>query len=352
MDIRVTGQVLTRRASEMYTDAKRVDRLRDKVAKVSRSSVMDSVPSSCRSKLGKITRKMDEQTDTLSQMGSALNTAADMYDKTESRILVNHLSRYIGATFVDPFAYGQIGEGVSLGGSGVSFGVAGFSAGLNLEFFRQIRDLIGSATLSFPGILTTIDKIDSILTDIDEGKFVIAEASGELESKLYSTTGSVSGLDYEVYGGKLSADGYVQLTNGTIALAASAEYVAAGATGTYESEFGTTRGTVEAGVIEANVDARLDLASGDIYASGDVGVYAGKASVSHSGSVSGVDYSVGVEGTVGIGAHFDVGIQDGVINFDVGAAVGIGGSIKFSLDIGGIAENISGGVEGLFGWVF
>ncbi len=61
---------------------------------------------------------------------------------------------------------------------------------------------------------------------------------------------------------------------------------------------------------------------------------------------------------IGIGAHADIGYKDGVFKCDIGASLGIGVSLDFEVDIGGIvntvcekAEAVWTGVKNLFkGW--
>lgn len=56
---------------------------------------------------------------------------------------------------------------------------------------------------------------------------------------------------------------------------------------------------------------------------------------------------VGVKGSVnvGIGAHADVGYRDGVFKVDIGASIGVGGSVSLEVDIGGMVDTISDAAE-------
>ena len=51
---------------------------------------------------------------------------------------------------------------------------------------------------------------------------------------------------------------------------------------------------------------------------------------------------VGVKGSVnvGIGAHANFGYKDGVIKCDVGASLGVGGSVALELDVGGMVDTV------------
>ena len=52
---------------------------------------------------------------------------------------------------------------------------------------------------------------------------------------------------------------------------------------------------------------------------------------------------VGVKGSVnfGVGAHADFGYKDGVIKCDIGASLGVGASVGFEVDIGGMVDTVA-----------
>ena len=56
---------------------------------------------------------------------------------------------------------------------------------------------------------------------------------------------------------------------------------------------------------------------------------------------------VGVSGSVsvGVGAHADVGYKDGVFKFDIGASIGLGGSVGSEVDIGGMVDTVCDAAE-------
>lgn len=51
---------------------------------------------------------------------------------------------------------------------------------------------------------------------------------------------------------------------------------------------------------------------------------------------------VGVSGSLnfGVGAHADVGFRDGVFKVDIGASLGVGASISFDVDVGGMVDTV------------
>lgn len=73
--------------------------------------------------------------------------------------------------------------------------------------------------------------------------------------------------------------------------------------------------------------AKAEATAADISGSAGMNILGGEVGV--SGSVS-----------VGIGAHADVGLKDGVFKFDVGASLGVGASVGLELDIGGMVDTV------------
>ena len=51
---------------------------------------------------------------------------------------------------------------------------------------------------------------------------------------------------------------------------------------------------------------------------------------------------------VGIGAHADVGYEDGVLSFDIGASFGFGASIGFEVDVGGTIDAVKSSAKSAF----
>ncbi|MCX4267223.1 MAG: hypothetical protein OSJ62_00960 [Lachnospiraceae bacterium] len=104
------------------------------------------------------------------------------------------------------------------------------------------------------------------------------------------------------------------------------------------------------GKVEAKADATAGLYDADgkwnpnLYAkvSGEaiIAEVSGKAGV----NVLGAD--VGVEAAVnfGIGAHAEFGYKDGKFSMDIGASLGLGGSVKLEVDIGGMVDAVKGKV--------
>ena len=81
---------------------------------------------------------------------------------------------------------------------------------------------------------------------------------------------------------------------------------------------------------------------------------AAEASVKGGIKVAGADVGVKASVNVGIGAHAEAGYKDGVFSLDIGASVGIGGSVKLEVDVDGMVDAVCGKVQSawsaLTGW--
>lgn len=62
-------------------------------------------------------------------------------------------------------------------------------------------------------------------------------------------------------------------------------------------------------------------------------------------TVLGTEAKVSGSVNIGIGAHADVGYEDGVLSFDIGASFGFGASIGFEVDVGGTIDAVKSGAK-------
>lgn len=121
--------------------------------------------------------------------------------------------------------------------------------------------------------------------------------------------------------------------------------------------------SVDAGKIGANAGAGVGIFNADgnfdpkLYAGASAELIGGEISGKVGGEIAGVD--VGVEGSLnyGVGAHANVGYNDGKFSFDIGASIGVGASVKFEIDVSGAvdavtetASDVWSGITDLFGW--
>lgn len=96
--------------------------------------------------------------------------------------------------------------------------------------------------------------------------------------------------------------------------------------------------------VQANVEAKAEAIAAE--AEGSVGVNVLGGEVGVKGSVN-----------IGIGAHAEIGMKDGVIKCDIGASLGVGFSVGLEVDVGGMVDTVTDaaksaweGVKGWFNW--
>ncbi len=97
--------------------------------------------------------------------------------------------------------------------------------------------------------------------------------------------------------------------------------------------------------LSAEAAAGVTAKKGEVHASASAEADLFKASGSVGGEVCGA--KVGVNGSVkvGIGAHADVGIKNGVVKCEIGAAIGLGVDVGFEVDAGGLINAASDACE-------
>ena len=117
-------------------------------------------------------------------------------------------------------------------------------------------------------------------------------------------------------------------------------------------------GNVTVGEVNANAKASVGLfdENGEIdprlKASASAEAIAVEAKAEAGVTVLGTEAKVEAGVNVGIGAHADVGYEDGVFSLDIGASLGIGASIAFEIDIGGTIDAVKKKAKsGLLSWL-
>lgn len=137
----------------------------------------------------------------------------------------------------------------------------------------------------------------------------------------------------------------------------------------------TASGQGRLGSENLNVNANVDIAAGKVaaeagvtasvfgkdgklnpqlHASASAEAIAFEAKGRAGVTVLGIDAGVTGSVKVGIGAHADVGIVDGKLKVEVGAALGIGVDIGFDVDVGGAVKSVCGAAKSVWdtvtGW--
>lgn len=98
---------------------------------------------------------------------------------------------------------------------------------------------------------------------------------------------------------------------------------------------------------DASARAQLGIVDGEVAARVSASAEFNVAEVGVEGGVDvlGVKGKVGAEASVGIGAHADIGYSDGTLVVDIGASIGVGGSVYFELDVKDAVNNVVDGAQ-------
>lgn len=168
--------------------------------------------------------------------------------------------------------------------------------------------------------------------------FGYAEAHGGISGGFYITRVGEDGKERRVFEPGVQAE-----------IGASVGLWQGKAEGRLGNEYVAVVGETSASVLEANAQAEMNLGFVDGELAANVSASAEATLVEAEGKV-GVDV-MGVEGTiggsvnVGVGAHAEVGYNDGKLTFDIGASLGVGASISAEVDVSGLVDGVSNAVE-------
>ena len=116
-------------------------------------------------------------------------------------------------------------------------------------------------------------------------------------------------------------------------------------------------GSVTVGEVSAKVSTSAGLFDSDgefdprLKASASAEAIAVEAKVDAGVTVLGTEAKVEAGVNVGVGAHADVGYEDGVLSLDIGASLGIGASIAVEIDFGGTIDAIKGKAKSILPWL-
>ena len=197
------------------------------------------------------------------------------------------------------------------------------------------------------------DKVATLYSAEAKKEGELWNAEGKVEKGCASASGSATAgaaeMHAEAYGGlyTVGSDGKKKLSPGFGAEVGGSitAFSAEGNAMLGDDDLGVyVSGDVTAGKVEAKagVDVGLRDKEGKInpalYAGASAEAIAVEASAAIGAKVLGTDVKGNVGVNVGVGAHANVGIKDGVINLDVGASVGVGVSANLSIDVSGTIE--------------
>lgn len=315
-----------------------------------------------RSRLYNLAGDVDLHRKAAQSMSDGLNRAISNYERTEKRICAkgnvgNNLQDLLSSLF--GFTEGQIAD---LRGK---FGDI-------VDFFKKIqynektwKDLLLLGITGLEGIQGWIDGTRQELVDATtwkgeveaswayweagvEGEYGSAGVSVMAASAYASAEAGLLTMDED---GNVILNPHVDAEMGASFTALHADAQAqvgddmfgAGASASVDVGKVSAKADVSAGILDENggLDPRL-------HASASAEAIAVEAKADAGVTVLGTEAKVEAGVNVGIGAHADVGYEDGVFSFDIGASLGIGASIALEVDVGGTIDAVKDGAKSFF----
>lgn len=142
-----------------------------------------------------------------------------------------------------------------------------------------------------------------------------------------------------------------------VTFSANAEAKGVEATGSFRA--GTvdynTHGSATYSAGEARATAATTLGYGEngLQVNANVGAEVNAVEVKGSvgATIAGVEVNASASVKVGVGAKAKVGYSDGVLKLEVGAALGIGGTVGVEINVGQITNKVTEGAKKAWSWV-
>ncbi len=379
---------MEQRASEEQRIAGTLNSLESGIRSV-RSALSGSVGNreNLRNSLGKLADRVNGHEQDMKTMRSVLVNVKNNYEKTERRIC--------GYKNDHPITLDDIWKAVTTIGKGLAVSAFNPGAGLGWLVGTILKDEEWSGKNEFlksdyqlgeiPEKIKKTLMDDHYEYDKEKGKWVKKEEkkddkkkTKEEEAKLQRKkllesinlwSGSVSAEGSLLHFGK---DGDVETDWGNYtysadimkAEASASAYAGLGGIGC-EAGVALTAFTAGAGAqwgsdnIGAHASGQVDVGRAEASGGLDIGLWdkngdfkpqfgasaKAEAILAEVSGKAGLDIGgteVNVKGAVnfGIGAHADLGFRDGKLRFDVGARVGVGGSVSFEVDVSGTVDKV------------
>jgi len=379
-------------AADEFQMARELESMEDSVRSISNNlGFKIASKANIRARLRNAASRIDGHQRDMRRMNAALTNILDDYDKTEQRLLGNSKLKEMQKRNEAGSSYSSDISAESLIEKYIKPLLTEIDGGeyqehiLNrLDSIKEFIAKVYQGDISQLGALLTIPElikedieafdgfIDNIKDTIIEKTGFEAEAKTEgalYEKELSCENGSL-GVSISAYEAYASAEGglYTKDDEGNLVLnphvtaEIGASYTVFSAAGQYgignEMLGADVSGNITAGQVSGKVEASASLMDEDgtfnPHAKLDASAEAILVDASAQAGVTVLGTEVKAEGSVnvGIGAHASVEIGDGVIECDIGASLGIGASLKFSIDYGGTVDAIKDGCKSVLDKIF
>lgn len=315
-------------------------------------------------RLGGLADEINGEKRNVSDLSSALNRSISQYERTENLVTGNAKNTpKIKNAIEAAFAYIEDKTG---------WAKKAFEHYDDLiGYFNDLRDAYKDANLAALvlggwGLYDYLKDLPSTLKDeFDQGvmDLTTVSASGKAEYEYmgarvdgkYGSAGvSVGAAEayYDASAGLFTKDEDGNLVfNPNVGVEAGASFTAfsADASGKIGNDYANIHGdaSVTAGEVSANVKAKAALLDENgnfdptAHVKASAEAIAVEAKAEAGATVLGAEANVHASAFVGAGAHADIGIEGGVVTFDLGIGLGVGVSAGFEVDISGLQKGVN-----------
>lgn len=299
-----------------------------------------------KSRLSELASDVNEESRSMKEMKKGLDDINQKYTKTEKDLL--GISTSEGLPSIAGWAVQGLGLNDNDKGRLPTFSIPDIDLPfIELSGFHIEEGFIGAKddmTLASVGTSVT-----GVLWEAGgEGSYGIASGS-------YNVAAGQAEASASAYAGLLGVGAQVGV--GVTAFTASAQ-------GSLGNEYFNLHGSTEVNVGHVGAEAAVNV--GLVDENGNFNPQLGgslsaeallaEASATVGGTIAGTEINATGSVNIGVGAHADVGLNDGVLSLDIGASVGIGVSVSLEIDFSGtvnavadFASNAWSGITGLFG---
>ena len=177
-----------------------------------------------------------------------------------------------------------------------------------------------------------------------EGKILTGEAHAKASAGLYVYDRDGDGNITRIFSPGVDAE--IGASIAAFALAANGRF----GLGENNNMLGVY-GNAEASALSAEAKAKFTVNSKQVYGKASAEANLVEAKGSAGVSVLGTDIGVSGSVKVGIGAHAEAGFVDGKLKVDVGAAIGVGFSVGFEVDVSGTVDAVCGAAKSAWDFV-
>lgn len=347
--------------SQISDEAKRIIELRDKLKKAQKhtSEIGSNLSFNIRSKstiksrLKGLSEALSEEASSVGKMADALSSISEIYIKYEKKILNSCKDGEI-----------TMAERQNLSPKSVSAGFLSDSVTIKKDLKKR-KDLFKKKGYfdkdGWHDESDTDDGKTSLRDHISDVKIVSTHAGYEIMYAGREKEGEHGSYSYKILDYERHADSYAGLMgldkDGHKVFAPGAGFevgtsitaLTASAQGKIGNDlFGAYTGVdVTVGKVEGKISGKIGFVDNKLNASVNASAeaIAGEIKGNIGAKVAGTDVKGEIGINYGIGGHFNVGVDNGKLKFDIGATLGVGVSANIEIDFSGTVDAVKKGIK-------